>query len=70
MSESDFWMVYGMGSGAPTVRHADYPTAKREAERLARSNPGIDFYVMRPVSKSRRVDVETQMLGGMDDIPF
>jgi len=70
MSETDFWMVYGEGQRAPAVKHANFEIAKREAERLSRNNPGIDFFVMRPVSVSRRVDVETKMLVAMDEIPF
>jgi len=70
MSETDFWMVYGEGQRAPGVKHANFETAKREAERLSRNNPGIDFFVMRPVSVSKRVDVETKMLVAMDEIPF
>lgn len=57
-----FWMVYGDGQRAPTVKHASFETAKLEAERLCRNNPGIEFFVLQPVSVSKRVDVETRML--------
>lgn len=72
MEQSDkFWMVYGEGQGAPTVRHESYETAKREAERLSRSVTGTRFFVMMPVSVSRRVDVDTKMLVDFNDVlPF
>lgn len=57
-----FWMVYGDGHRAPTVKHASFEIAKQEAERLCRNNPGIEFFVLQPVSVSKRVDVETRML--------
>lgn len=66
-----FWMVYGDGQRAPTVKHASFEIAKQEAERLCRNNPGIDFFVLQPVSVSKRVDVETRMLVDVGDgIPF
>lgn len=68
--ERAFWMVYGMNQGAPTARHISFEVAKTEAERLARQHPGIEFYVMQPVSRSKRVDVETEMLVPDDQIPF
>jgi len=69
--EGKFWMVYGGGQGAPTVRHDSLEIAKREAERLSRNNPGIEFFVMMPISVSKRVDVETRMLVDLNDlIPF
>jgi len=71
-----FWMVYGLGQRQPTVRHKTFASAQGEAERLARTVPGVAFYVLEAVSVSRRVDVETirlepsayQIDGG--DIPF
>jgi len=57
-----FWMVYGDGQRAPTEKHASFEIAKLEAERLCRNNPGIEFFVLQPVSVSKRVDVETRML--------
>ena len=40
-----FWMVYCPSHGMPTVRHYDYPTAKEEAERIARKN-GKPVYLL------------------------
>lgn len=62
-----FFMVYGDGRGAPTMKHASKAEAQREAERLARNYPGIKFFVLCAISVSSRVDVVTEEL---DDIPF
>jgi hypothetical protein len=72
MSNTNFWMVYGMGQGGSKVRHQTYQLAKEEAERLSRATPGVEFFVMMPVSVSRRVDVETKELVDLDHIgiPF
>lgn len=62
-----FWMIYGMGQGAPTVRHETFGGAKAEAERLARQNQGIEFYILQAIGRTRRVDVE---YAECDEIPF
>ncbi|WP_457797615.1 hypothetical protein [Methylocystis sp. S23] len=51
-----FWMVHG--DGPTNVRHSCREIAEREAERLARNNPGHPFYVLRAVARYRRVEVE------------
>lgn len=57
-----FWLVWSpTGARPPTYRHENYPDAVREAERLARSAPGQEFYVlaaetMRCVDNMKRVD--------------
>lgn len=75
--EQRFWMVYGLGQHQPTVRHKTFLSARMEAERLARTAPGIDFYVLETVGTARKVDVEFFDLrsppGGRepdDEIPF
>lgn len=71
MDREKFFMVYGEGQRAPAVKHPSYEIATQEAERLCRHNPGISFFVMMPVSVSKRVDVETRRLVDLDDgIPF
>lgn len=79
MNEPRFWMVYGMGQGQPTARHKTFDSARAEASRLARLNPGIDFFVLEAVGAARKVDVEftdLRRLAGEvgrtldDDIPF
>jgi hypothetical protein len=68
-----FWMVYGEGQRAPACKHLSFLSAKTEAERLARCNPTIKFFVLCSVSVSSRIDVETKMLANVnpdDGIPF
>lgn len=71
-----FWMIYGIGCGAPTHRHANEGDAKREAERLARSSPGTTFVILEAIAAVRKRDVEVTPIGRGgryaidDDIPF
>jgi len=44
--EPAFWLVWCEGGGAPTAKHQHFESAKREAQRLARMNPGHRFTVM------------------------
>jgi hypothetical protein len=44
-----FWVVWCEDGGVPTVRHASYEEADREAQRLARANRGRVFFVLRCV---------------------
>lgn len=42
-----FWMVLAdRVLGEPTVRHSSLSRARCEAERLARTNPGVRFFVL------------------------
>ncbi len=43
-----FWMITG-DRNSPKVRHTDRQSAVCEAERLAKSNPGIEFFVLESV---------------------
>jgi hypothetical protein len=43
-----FWMITGDGN-SPKVRHITYRDAVLEAERLAKANPGIEFFVLESV---------------------
>jgi hypothetical protein len=71
MGNDNFFMVYGEGQQAPTMKHENLAAAQREAERLSRNHAGIRFFVMMPVSVSQRVDVQTRSLVNLDDIiPF
>lgn len=40
-----FWMITGDGN-APKVRHYNRQDAANEASRLAKTNPGKEFFVM------------------------
>lgn len=44
--EHKFYMLYVEGRSSPTVKHRTYLDAKREAERLAKNNPGKDVYLL------------------------
>lgn len=66
-----FWMVFAEGGGPPTFQHKSFRAAEKEAERLANANPGTAFFVMMPVTRKRRIEVETEVLFDLDDgIPF
>ena len=46
-----FWIVWcPTGSQPPSYRHIAYDQAVHEAERLAKSAPGQEFYVMAAAS--------------------
>lgn len=46
MSDGVFFMVWRQGGGVPTVQHPTLGLAEAEAERLARANPGREFFVL------------------------
>lgn len=49
---SPFLVFSPQGSTAPRYQHATQALAQAEAERLAKLNPGKDFYVMGAITKS------------------
>lgn len=46
-TEQEFFMVWSPMGGPPTKRHPSKTQARKEAERLAVSNPGQEFYILR-----------------------
>jgi hypothetical protein len=62
-----FWLVWSTQGGAPTLKHMSHESACREAERLARNNPGKRFEVMERVSSVIKQDVQWE---GEQSIPF
>lgn len=73
--ENFYFVVWCEGGGTPTVKHADWTSAKREARRLARENKGLRFTVMVAVAGFQAVDLhEIEYLGfdrALDEeIPF
>lgn len=50
---SEFWMVWNPENRQPRVRHHLEILAVNEAERLARANPGQQFFVLRATSVSK-----------------
>jgi hypothetical protein len=62
-----FYIVWSpTGHTPPQIKHETRPGAVAEAERLARSNPGHDFYVM-AASDMRAVPMKRIKFS---DIPF
>ena len=53
--QDPFYMV--QGNGPSRVRHSDLASARREANRLARANPGNAFFVMAAVEGFVKDDV-------------
>lgn len=49
MAITKFWMVYGIGRGAPTYRHETKDSAVKEACRLSLANPGSEFVVLKAI---------------------
>lgn len=69
-NDCGFFMVYGEGQGAPTIRHADEETARKEAERLARNNRGVRFHVLHAFASVISTDIVWRDAVKRDDIPF
>lgn len=64
---SAFWVVWCPTRDNPMLRYVDFNDAKAEAERLAATNPGREFFVLQAKTRSERRDVVTVDL---DEIPF
>lgn len=67
-----FWMVWNPAARPPVVRHPSEQAATQEAERLARLNPGEQFFVLEAISlrcvdNMKRVDLRN---AEPDEIPF
>lgn len=45
-----FWMVMRADSNLSSVRHQSESSARAEAERLSKMNPGKTFFVMAPIA--------------------
>lgn len=56
---SQFWMVFGIGKGAPTKGHASREIAESEARRLARMSPGTTFVVLEAVEAVTKREFDT-----------
>ena len=81
MTIDNYWIVWCVGGGSPTVRHNTLMDARMEAERLARQNPGRRFAVLRLVGECHHASVvwhgsdlappsERDELGAPLDLPF
>lgn len=67
---SAFWLVWNPSRGAPTFRHDSKLSAIAEAERLARANPGSEFYVLQALVLRCVDDMQRVVLGDVDELPF
>ena len=75
--QTRFWMVYNTSPNgrAPTYPHQSRDAADREAQRLARENPGQCFIVLKSMGGflAERPDVQQIKIvdnDHFDDIPF
>lgn len=68
MAKPAFWIVWNVGGGNPTVMHPDRDKAEREAQRLARLNPGADFVVFASVIGFRKTDLVRIEYDGLQQI--
>jgi hypothetical protein len=61
--ENSMWFVWCSGSRGmiPKFNHATKEEAMKEAERLARMNPGVDFHVLKSIGYCNKKDVEWTM---------
>ncbi len=64
-----FWLVWNPDGNSPRFQHPTEQSARTEAERLARANPGNQFVVLESVAAYTRTDVATVNLRP-DPIPF
>lgn len=67
-----FWMVWRLNWSPPCAKHSTEESAIREAERLARNNPGETFVVLeamkaRCVENMQRFDLAVD---ADDGVPF
>ena len=67
-NDFEFWMVWRNDGHAPTKEHGSEREARKEAERLATSNPGVRFYVLKAVGAVESVK-PVQWIP-LQDIPF
>lgn len=66
--EPQYWCVWCEGGGSPTVKHDDFSSARSEAQRLARQNPGKRFAVLAAAVAYIKDDVREVRFD--DGIPF
>lgn len=66
-----FWLVWNPTGFPPKYKHSSVESAEAEAARLARCNPGQEFFVLRPVSSTEKSDLTVRRFAPADqDIPF
>jgi hypothetical protein len=65
-----FWVVWSPTGRPPVYQHETIESAGQEAERMARANPGSEFYVLQPTSRVIRQDVQVTRFRSGDEVPF
>lgn len=66
---ADFWIIWSpQGIHAPKFKHFTLESAEREAERLAATNPGKQFFVMEP--RYEVAALLTRIRHAPDEVPF
>jgi len=55
--EMTFYMVWGEGKSAPTIKHATHEMALAEAKRLAGKHGDKVFYVLKAISECSVINV-------------
>lgn len=68
MDDTTFWMVWSPEGRSPTHKHELQSLAAKEAERLARMNPGNTFYVLEAVEARQVNDMKRVVM--QRPIPF
>lgn len=69
MDKPPFYLVWNPAGRSPQFRHCSIASARTEAERLAKENPGLEFFVLEPTHRIVRADVVvTQYV--TDNCPF
>lgn len=69
MAEPNFFMIWNEKTCETRFRHETSESAVAEAQRLARSCPGVRFYVMEAKGFARTVP-EPPIYQTLDEIPF
>lgn len=65
-----FWLVWNEKGCTPTYKHESEDSARAEAVRLARKQPGDTFHVLRCIGSCRKIDVEWTEYVRIDELPF
>lgn len=64
-----FYLVWNPQRGLPAFQHPTMQEAEEEAKRLARDNPGENFFVLAPMHRFKKNDLEHEQYD-VDLIPF
>mgnify|MGYP007007270210 CR=1 FL=1 len=66
-----FWVVWNPNGQNPRYRHASRLDAEQEAGRLARANPGQEFFVLGAATRVCKADITIQRFRDpAGEIPF